>query len=175
MQIDRVLRPLYGQHSEPLVIAGVDYLLPIYRQANSYRHLVPEGIEGSPENLTAKELHEKAWPLVEPIFAKPRQEALENYRALHGTGRTADDLDGVLAAALDGRIKTLFVNLTTDVFGTFEESTRKAVVHDTPERGDVDLCARAARWVYSTGGQIFGGEPPQIPQQGPLAAILRYV
>ena len=51
-QIDRVLRPYFADHSEPLVVAGVDYLLPIFREASSYRHLVPQGIPGNPEELT---------------------------------------------------------------------------------------------------------------------------
>ncbi|MGH6885279.1 MAG: hypothetical protein ACREGK_04310, partial [Geminicoccales bacterium] len=40
LQIDRALRPLYGDFSDPLVIAGVEYLVPIFREASSYLHLV---------------------------------------------------------------------------------------------------------------------------------------
>ncbi|MGH6917428.1 MAG: hypothetical protein ACREJ0_06955, partial [Geminicoccaceae bacterium] len=98
LQIDRALRPLYGNLSDPLVIAGVDYLVPIFREASSYRHLVAEGISGNPEHLSAQELHAKAWPIVEPILAEPRRAALERYHALGGTGRTSDDLETVLSA-----------------------------------------------------------------------------
>ncbi len=174
LQIDRLLRPVYAVHSEPLVIAGVDYLLPIFREASSYPHLVPEGIVGSPEQLTAEELHAKALPLVEPIFTQPRREAIASYRALQGTGKTANDLEQVLTAALDGRVKTLFVNLEADRFGRFDTSTRKAVVRETPEAGDADLCAQAARLTYETGGQIFAGTPSELPEDRPLMAILRY-
>jgi hypothetical protein len=30
------------------VLAGVEYLLPIYREANTYPHLLAEGIHGNP-------------------------------------------------------------------------------------------------------------------------------
>lgn len=174
LQIDRALRPYYGSHSDPLVLAGVDYLFPIFREACSYRHLAEEAIVGNPEHLTAADLHAKAWPIVEPIFARPRREALETYRALQGTGRTSDDLETILGAALDGRVATLFVSLRAEPFGTFDPAARTAEVRDAPQPGDVDLAAQAARWAYGTGAEIFGGEPPDIPEGGPVAAVFRY-
>ena len=141
------------------MIAGVDYLLPIFREASSYRHLVVQEIPGNPEHLSAQELHAKAWPIVEPILAEPRRAALEKYRALRGTGQTSDDLETVLSAALDGRVESLFLNLAI-AYGVFDHAARSAIVRDAPEPGDVDLSARAARWAYRTGADIFGGEPP---------------
>jgi hypothetical protein len=174
LQIDRALRPLYGNFSDPLVIAGVGYLLPIFREASSYRHLAVQGIPGNPEHLSAQELHAKAWPIVEPILAEPRRAALERYRALRGTGRTSDDLETVLSAALDGRVESLFLNLAVARYGVFDHAARSAVVRDTPEPGDVDLAARAARWAYRTGAEIFAGEPPDIPEGSSIAAVFRY-
>ena len=49
----------YLRNENPLVLAGVDYLLPIYREVNTYPYLLEEGIEGNPENLTKDKLHEK--------------------------------------------------------------------------------------------------------------------
>lgn len=174
LQIDRALRPLYGDFADPLVLAGVDYLLPIFHEASSYRHLVAQGIAGNPEQLSPEELLARAWPIVEPILAEPRRAALEKYRALRGTGRTSDDLETVLAAALDGRIEALFLNLAATTFGVFDPATRAAVVRDTPGPGDVDLAARAARWAYRSGAEIFAGEPPDVPEGSSIAAVFRY-
>ena len=174
LQIDRALRPLYGSFSNPLVIAGVDYLLPIFREASSYPHLVEEGISGNPEHLGTRELHAKAWPIVEPILAEPRRAALERFRALQGTGRASDDLDTILSAALDGRVESLFLDLAVTIYGIFDRTARSAVVRDVPQPGDVDLCAQAARWAYRTGAEIFGGEPPDIPGGSSIAAVFRY-
>ena len=53
----------------PLVLAGVDYLFPIYREANTYPHLLDKGITGSPEELTIKDLHRQSLSLVEDRIA----------------------------------------------------------------------------------------------------------
>lgn len=175
LHIDRVLRPLYKDLSHPLVVAAVDYLLPIFREASSYRHILPLGITGNPDQLSAEELHAQAWPIVESLFSSPRRKALEEYQALRGSGKTTQEIQTILSAALDGRVKILFLSLSTDVFGSFDPSTRALEVRQDPLAGDIDLCAQAARWVYRTGGLLFGGEPPDIPSGGPMTAVFRYV
>jgi len=50
--LDRYLSKRLAGEDAPLVLAGVDYLLPIYRQANNYRHLMEPGIEGSQQRLS---------------------------------------------------------------------------------------------------------------------------
>ena len=67
----------------PMVLAGVDYLLPLYHEANPYSNLLPEGIEGNPEKLKIKKLHELAWKLVEPIFSETQRKAREQFEILH--------------------------------------------------------------------------------------------
>lgn len=173
-QIDRALRREYREHADPLVFAGVDYLFPIFRDAVSYRKLLDQPITGNPDQMSAAELHAKAWPIVEPVLAQPRRAALASYRALQGTGRTSTDLETILGAALDGRVQALFVRQSAILFGIFDEARRTLEVHDLPGAHDLDLVARAARWAYGTGAEIFAGEPPEIPEDTPLAAVFRY-
>ncbi len=56
--------------SVPLVIAGVDYLHPLFRNTSSYRNLLDEGIIGNPDRQDGRELHDQAWKIVEPLFLK---------------------------------------------------------------------------------------------------------
>jgi hypothetical protein len=85
-RVDEGLHDLLRDEQAPLVLAGVDYLLPIYREANTYPHLVYEGIEGNPEELRAEELHERAWTTVQPLFLAEQEEAAAQYRQLAGAG-----------------------------------------------------------------------------------------
>ncbi len=175
LQIDRVLRPFYGGRSEPVVIAGVDFLLPIFREATGYRHLVPTGIPGNPEELSEAEIHAKAWPLVEPFLDAPRREALKRLASLWNTERVADDVATILGAAHDGRVQTLFLDLETDMFGSFNPEMRQTVVHGAEARaGGGDLGSLAGRWVYDRGGKLYAATRAEIPDGRPLAAIMRY-
>lgn len=65
IRIDRRLHRLLVRQSRPLIIAGVKYLLPIYRKINTYTDLLGEAIIGNHERANLKTIREKAWRLVE--------------------------------------------------------------------------------------------------------------
>ena len=77
--IERVVAQFMAGKTEPLLFAGVDYLFPIYEQANTYPHLVPTPITGNPELWSPKELRERAWPLVEPLV---QRDATQHVRSM---------------------------------------------------------------------------------------------
>lgn len=81
--VDQALYEKIKNQKAPLVVAAVDYLHPIYQEANTYTHLVEEGITGNPENLKPEELHDEAMQIVEPLFHKKRA---GSDRTLPGTG-----------------------------------------------------------------------------------------
>ncbi|HSM57021.1 MAG TPA: hypothetical protein VK879_12790, partial [Candidatus Sulfomarinibacteraceae bacterium] len=60
------------QDPAPLVLAAVDYLHPVYKAVDSSPHVLDEGIMGNPEELVARELHEKAWSIVGPLFTEAK-------------------------------------------------------------------------------------------------------
>ncbi|MBD3179016.1 MAG: hypothetical protein GF417_05130, partial [Candidatus Latescibacteria bacterium] len=80
-QVDRGIHALLGGESSPLVLAGPDHLLPLYRKVNSYPHLIDQAITGNPGDRSMEELHGEAWELVRPLFARKQEEAGEAYRA----------------------------------------------------------------------------------------------
>lgn len=63
--IDKRLRRVLEANTTPLVLAGVKYLQPIYRQVNSYPHLVSEAINGNTEHERSEVLRRKAWEIVQ--------------------------------------------------------------------------------------------------------------
>lgn len=63
-RIDHKLRVVLKDTTLPLVIAGVDYLLPLYRQVSTYPHLLVDEIQGSQEHTTLEAVRERASELV---------------------------------------------------------------------------------------------------------------
>lgn len=59
--MDQRLRKFLQTKDKPLIIAGVGYLLPIYRQANSSPYLVPGGLTGNFEHERPDRIRERAW------------------------------------------------------------------------------------------------------------------
>jgi hypothetical protein len=170
-KIDRGLHPLLSEERAPLVVAAVDYLFPIYRNANTYPHLLEVGIEGNPDRLSSKELHDLAWAVVQPHFQEAQRKAAALYEQLAGTGRTASDLKQVVPAAYQGEVETLFVALGRQRWGRFNADTGRVEEHERAESGDEDLLNLAAIYTLGHGKTVYPVEPGQIPEGSLVAAV----
>jgi len=173
-QIDDGFRPVLSQEKAPLVLAGVDYLHPIYREANSYPHLMDQGITGNPEELKGEDLHEQAWGILEPHFLKGRDEAVALYKQFAGNERASNSLKEIVPAAYEGRIETLFVAVEVQRWGVFDPDNHEVHLHPEPRSGDEDLLDFAAVHVFLNGGGVYAVTWEEMPDEPPLAAIFRY-
>jgi hypothetical protein len=172
--LDKQLRDLLGERKSPLVLAGVDFLFPLYRDANTYPHLLEAGVGGNPEGLAPEELHATAWELVEPIFNASREAAAAQFRRQAGTGQTTSDVHEALAAAHHGRVEVLFVPVGVEVWGRFDPHSDRMDVHETPEPDDENLLDLAAIQSLINGGTVYAVAPQEVPDQATLAAVFRY-
>jgi hypothetical protein len=154
----------------------VDYLLPLYKEVNSYPHLVDKGISGNPDELRAEELGRRGWAIVEPLFQQARRQAESQYRQLQGSAseRAANDAAQIIEAAFYGRIEILFVALGQRVWGRFDADTGAVELHEEKESGDDDLLNRAAIQTMINGGTIYAVPLEEMPDQAALVAVFRY-
>ena len=175
-RVDDGVRPVLGDQGVPLVLAGVEYLLPLYRQANGYPYLADGGIELNPQGFSLQELHNAAWDIVQPQFDAAREEAASKYLALEGqeSEKATADLEQVLQAAYQERVATLFVGKGEAANGSFDPETGRMVRRHEAQAGDEDLLDLAAVWTLSGGGVVYAVEPDQVPGGGFVAAVLRY-
>ncbi|OEF97537.1 baeRF3 domain-containing protein [Desulfuribacillus alkaliarsenatis] len=156
-EIDKGVRKTINDTNAPMVLAGVEYYLPIYREANKYNGVVADGVIGSTEQMQLKEMHEHSWNIVEPIFSQKRKEATDRYNEFKGTGRTLNDVEEIIRAAYAGRIETLFVAL-----------------HEQASPDNRDLLNDAAIQAYIQGGAVYVIGSDEAPDKQEVAAVLRY-
>jgi hypothetical protein len=175
-KIDRGLQQILGDEKVPLLLAGVDYLHPIYQQANTYQHLLPEGVKGNPDELKAEELHQKAWEIVEPYFLQEQQQSIELYNQVYGQGgqRASTDIFEVVPAAVYGRIEHLFLASGIHQWGRFDPEQAEIELHPEARPQNRDLLDLAAAHTFINGGQVHVIEQKAIPGGQVLAAIFRY-
>lgn len=172
--LDRELRGILQEENAPLVLACVDYLAPLYQEANKYPLLLDKQIQGNPENINADELHGKAWEIVQPYFQKKQNEARARYHEQKGTGKTSNNIQEILPAAFHGRINTFFVAVGVQRWGRFDPDSNAIHLPDSPLPGDEDLLDLAAVQTYLNGGTVFAVNPDEMPDTEPLAALLRW-
>ena len=173
-RIDKGLHELVRDERVPLVLAGVDYLHPIYKEVNSYPHLMDEGTAGNPERLSAEELHELTWTIVKPYFQKAQQEAVSRYKEFASSGQASNRIRKIIPAAYHGRIELLFVISDLQQWGTFDPATDGIHLHKKEKTGDEDLLEFTAIQTLLNGGNVYVVEPGTMPDTGSLAAVFRY-
>jgi hypothetical protein len=174
-KIDKSLHALLHDKQTPLVLAGVDYYLPIYAEANTYKYLMPDAVKGNPEGLDDKELRHQAWNIVQSFFRKEEQASRERYDQLAGTNSVTRDLNEVISGAVFGRVDTLFLAREQERWGTFDADKNLVLIHESKRPGDQDLLDYAAAQTIMHGGRVYVVDPDKMPGKvQPAVAILRF-
>lgn len=166
----------YLQPGTPLVLAGVEYLLPLYREVSAYPDILPEVITGNVEGMQPEELHAKAWPLVEPLVLKRQHEAADELHRLLGTGKASTFTPDIVPAAYQGRVSTLLVSSRQHEWGTVDRANAGIVSHvcQQEEQGCEDLYDFAAVQTMLKGGKVYVLETDTVTDGAHIAAVYRY-
>lgn len=168
------LRPYLRNTKAPLVLSGVEFLFPIYRDANTFPHLIDEGVALHPDVLNPEELRDRVWPLVEPFFTQAQQGALNHFHELSNTDRTTTNPKEIIPAAFYSRIEQLFVPVGVQQWGQFDAQNNLLEFHSDPQPGDEDLLNAAALQTLLTGGTVYALQPEDMPDGAMAAAVLRF-
>lgn len=174
-KVDRALNEFLGEEKIPLVLASVEYFLPIYQKANSYPYLLDAVVSGNPDKMKSDKLQAAAWAAVSPHFQQERERDQAEYQKLHGTGQTSNQVSEIIIAALQGRVKTLFAALDQECWGVFDpEKLIVEVRENDPSPGNADLIDTAASLVFRRGQKVHAVNSSQMPDKSPLVAIFHY-
>jgi len=173
--VDHGLHNFLADKHEPLILAGQAYLHPIYHSANSYAHLLEEGITTDTDSLPAEEQHKMAWKIVEPYFHTELSGAVDRFGQYSNTQQVSNKLSDILAAAHYGRVATLFVAEGEHQYGKFDPNTSHLEVHKESRPDNVDLVDEAATHTVVNGGVVYVMPKETMPDhQTGVAAIYRY-
>jgi hypothetical protein len=170
--VDRALRPLGSDL--PLILAAAEPLASIYRSVNGYPHLLPEGIAGNPEAMSAADLAAAARPILDALYASELVEVRRRFARRAEQGRGATDLTDVARAATFGAVDTLMADID-DVIPGFVDADSGAVTLDgDDDAANYGVVDEIARRVLESGGRVLALRRDDIPSEGGVAAILRY-
>lgn len=172
--IDAGLHDLVKESDAPLVLAGVDYLLPLYRDVNSYPHLAAQTIQGNPDGLGDAELHERAWAIVDGVLADEHRSAAERVVELWASPRVTSDPETLVPAAHHGRVDTLLLAEGAHWWGALNADTGDVIVNPHADGGDEDLLDRAAVETLANGGRVITLDAGEMPHGKDAVALLRY-
>lgn len=172
--VSRAVQKHLREQTVPLLMMGVEYLLPIYRETNKYPHLVERGIDKDPHGMKPEELQETAWKVMEPVFKKDEDHAIEKFRNLSESETVSADVEEIIASAYQGRVESLFIDQTQQRWGFFDPNSQEIKFSEKEELGHIDLLDAAAVQTILNSGNVFAFEAGNVPADSPIAAIFRY-
>lgn len=172
--LDKGLQRTIQDTRAPLVIAAVDYLVPIFKEASTYPTIVDEIISGNPEGVLPQDLHEHAVKIAVPYFEREMTDHVDLYRQLIGTGRASNVVEEVVKAAYHGRVETLFIPVGIHQWGTYDPATDEVILRQSNCEPGCDLLDFAAVQTLLNSGSVYARQPDQMPDRAPVAAIFRY-
>ncbi len=172
--IDRAVQMRLGSEQAPLVLAGVESLLAVYRGVSDYPHLTARNVVGAVKASPPADLHAQSWPLVEPVFLQACDAAMACYERLLGTGLAAQDLSDIVPAAALGRVDTLFLARGSEQWGRYEPVLQQVTLHESRDSDDIDLVEMVAVQTLLHDGALYVVSPDRLGASAPVAAIYRY-
>jgi len=172
--VDAGICRLLNVDGAPLVVASVDYMITMYRHISSYRSILGKGIEGSPDQLSPRQLQERARPIIEPIWHEPAVKACDKFGRLSGTGLASCEMAEVLRGAHDGKVESLLVAGGERLWGTYDPDLSTVETRAEPAPIDVDLLDLATRQTLLHSGSVYLVDRDEMPCNGSAAAVFRY-
>lgn len=174
-EVDETLfKAVLNKENVPLLLAGVEYLIPIYKSVAKYKPIWDDAITGSHEHEDVSSMYQLARQKMEPYFQERHTKALEAYWNQSATALTSSIPADVIPAAHYKQVWHLFVQEGEHIWGTFDEMNNKLTMHDTQQEGDECLIDKAVIKTILNGGEVHVLPKERMPGQSQLAALMRY-
>ncbi len=172
--IDTALRPVLAGLGLPLILVATEPLDSIYRSVNSYPGLAERGIGGNPEGMSGGELADAARSILDELYAAELNDVRATFETRANAGRSATDVTDVARAATFGAVDTLLVDIDDVLPGYVDEDSGAVTRDGADDASNYGVVDEIARRVLLSGGRVLAVRREDVPEQGAVAAILRY-
>lgn len=157
----------------PLILAGTEDILSLYRGLNNYKHTVDSVIKGSPAEAKPSDLQKEGWTVIQEYFLEDMYRAIKGYEK-ENDERSSNNLTQIIESTLLGKTDTLFLALNESSWGRYDMENN--TVHYSANNGDAEqeLLNWTALKVMEFGGQVYVLQKRDMPSQSTAAALFRF-
>ena len=157
----------------PLVLAADKPIASMFRAVNTFPRLADEVIEGNPDLVTDAELEDAAIPILDRLYSRELKAVIALYDELKPR-RATTDVSYAAHAATAGAIDQLLVDLDAVVPGLVSDIDGSVIYSASDDAETYSVVDEVARRALCTGARVLGARREELPDQAPLAAVLRY-
>lgn len=174
-EVDDTLWETHLKYSTaPLLLAGLDHAIPIYRSVSDYHNIWPQALTGNYQAEDLDTLYKHAMQVMQPYFEQGLQKALTDFGNKSATPLTSTNIKDIIPAAYYGRISHLFIQRDAHIWGTFNQEENELHINDEMTGNSENLADKTVAKTVQTGGEVYVLEKEQMPKSGEMAAIFRY-
>ncbi len=170
---NKVTKYLKKNHG-PLILAGPDKMVAIYRKANKYFNVLDDAIIGNADLKSPQDIADESWDIAVQYFSQEISSDIERFNNLQGSELISTEIEEIVKSAYYGKVDTLFVPMGTRQFGVFDTDANQVHMAESMNGDAVDLINYAAVSAIRTGSTLYGLPQSEVPKNSALAAIYRY-
>lgn len=171
-------RAVLEQHSQPsglpLMLAALSEHQSLFRKVSHNAALLDKGVETDPASLSAEELREQAWQVMEPQYRSGLERMAGQFEQAKAGKLGLDDLEEVAKAAVAGRVGTLLLEADRQIAGRIDAETGSIQRSENDRAEGADLLDDLGEMVRAKGGEVTVIPAGQMPTQTGAAATCRY-
>ncbi|MDZ7682912.1 MAG: hypothetical protein U5J63_14655 [Fodinibius sp.] len=172
--IENEVTSILRKRNDPLILAGINEAVSIYRNVNHYSRLMEQAVTGNPDPKSNDEIKDEGWEVIQSYFLKDMYNDIERFGNLSGSEKQSDNLTKIVEAAYYGKVESLFVPIGEHSWGWFDME-RDTVHHSKgPKNGEYDLINMAAIKTLTKSGNVYALDKDDMPNGSSIAAIFRY-
>ncbi len=173
--VNNGLKEILHDKKAPLILAAVDYLVPLYREVNDYKFLHKDFISGNPDHENPAGLHEKAMSITKDYPDRERKEKAEAFEAALSEQKASYKEEVIIPAAVNQRVDTLFVKNGEEMWGIYDKENNRVVKRDKKNGQSSGLLNLAAMHTIFNNGRVYLTDPDEMPEPvSKLNALFRF-
>lgn len=172
--IENEVTSIMRKRHDPLILAGTDEVVSLYKKANHYSRVMDDAVTTNPDPLSNEEVRDKGWEIIKSYFLQEMYDDIERFGDLSGTDKRSENLSSIVEGAFYGKVDSLFVPIGEHSWGKFDAEQDVVHLSDEKKNGEHDLINLAAIKTITQGGDVYALNKDEMPDNTSIAAIFRY-
>ena len=175
-EVDRELRKINNEKEYPVIVAGVERTIALFKEVTRYPENIVTSIKGNYDKIPVSELPGLVWPKAKEEFSRRQSEELNKLNEAEGQKRSASGIDEVWKLAVEGRAAEIVVELNFHFPAKLDSTGMQLISVDTSDKIDTmdDAVDELIETVIGKGGKVYFVKNGELEKYGRIAAILRY-